>query len=145
MRCYEPVIKVDFVVGEMKYPVRHLPRVLISSISIVATSFTLTVTAMYIVLPISKVRASETRGCQSLRYSSIGNNLLISTSVQQTFGRILYGSAGSLIYTMAICISALGALNANVFAISPLAVAASHRNYIPSIVAGDNNIGISVG
>jgi amino acid transporter len=52
--------KVGFVVGEMKDPVRDLPRVLVSSITIAATSFTLMVTALYIVLPMSKVRANET-------------------------------------------------------------------------------------
>ena len=128
----------------MKNPVRDLPRVLVSSISIVATSFTLTVAALYIVLPMSKVRASETPVVVSLSISTADNHLLISACIQQTFGDILYGPAGSLMYTIAICISALGALNANVFAVSRLAVAASHRDYIPGIFAGDNKTGMSV-
>ena len=44
----------------MKDPVRDLPRVLNSAISIVATGFTLTVTALYIVLPMSIVREKDT-------------------------------------------------------------------------------------
>ena len=60
------------------------------------------------------------------------------------FGDTLYGSAGSIIYTIAICISALGSLNANVFAVGRLAVAASQRDYVPGIFAGDNSTGISI-
>jgi hypothetical protein len=52
--------KVGFVVGEMKNPVRDLPRVLNSAISIAATGFTLMVTALYIVLPMSIVREKDT-------------------------------------------------------------------------------------
>jgi hypothetical protein len=44
----------------MKDPVRDLPRVLKSAISIVATGFTLTATALYIVLPMSTVRENDT-------------------------------------------------------------------------------------
>lgn len=44
----------------MKDPVRDLPRVLNSAMFIVATGFTLTVTALYIVLPMSMVREKDT-------------------------------------------------------------------------------------
>ena len=43
----------------MKDPVRDLPRVLNSSMSIAIMAFTLTVTALYIVLPMSTVREKE--------------------------------------------------------------------------------------
>lgn len=62
----------------------------------------------------------------------------------QTFGNTLYGPTGILIYTIAISLSALGALNANVFAVGRLAVAASQRDYIPAFFAGDNSTGMSV-
>jgi hypothetical protein len=44
----------------MKNPVRDLPRVLNSAISIAATGFTLMVTALYIVLPMSIIREKDT-------------------------------------------------------------------------------------
>jgi amino acid transporter len=56
----------------------------------------------------------------------------------------MYGQIGSLIYTLGICLSALGSLNANVFAIGRLAAAASKRNYIPELFSGDNGNDMSV-
>lgn len=48
---------------------------------------------------------------------------------------MLFGGAGALIYSIAIAISAMGALNANVFATAVLCVAASKRSYFPKIFA----------
>ncbi|KAN0072291.1 large neutral amino acids transporter small subunit 1 [Elaphomyces granulatus] len=114
---------VGFVVGEMK-DVRDLPRVINSSILIAMIGFTLMVTALYIVLPISTLRENDIP--------------LIA------FSNTLYGPAGSLIYTIAISLSALGSLNANVFAVGRLAVAASQRDYIPSFFSGSNSRGMSL-
>lgn len=38
-------------------------------------------------------------------------------------------------FSVVVAISAMGALNANVFATAKLCVAASHRNYFPAILA----------
>jgi len=51
------------------------------------------------------------------------------------FGQQLLGGAGALIYSITIAISAMGALNANVFATAVLCVAASKRCYFPKILA----------
>lgn len=56
----------------------------------------------------------------------------IITDVVQDFGKILFGTAGALIATMIVALSALGALNAKIFAIGRLTQAAARRNYFPS-------------
>lgn len=50
---------------------------------------------------------------------------------------------GSVIYAIAISLSALGAINSNVFAVGRLAVSASQRGYIPTFFAGDNSTRMS--
>lgn len=51
------------------------------------------------------------------------------------FGQQLLGGAGAIIYSLTIAASAMGALNANIFATSALCVAASERRYFPKILA----------
>lgn len=45
------------------------------------------------------------------------------------------GPAFGIIFSVVVSISALGSLNANVFATSKLCVAASHRDYFPRALA----------
>jgi amino acid transporter len=125
--------------------VRDLPRVINSSILIAMIGFTLMVTALYIVLPISTLRENDIPLIVCLPIiPQLINNLLTSAGVTQAFSNTLYGPAGSLIYTIAISLSALGSLNANVFAVGRLAVAASQRDYIPSFFSGSNSRGMSL-
>lgn len=60
----------------MKNPARDLPRVLNSAMSIVVIGFTLTVTALYIVLPISVVREKDTPIVVCFHYPSISKHKL---------------------------------------------------------------------
>ncbi len=45
------------------------------------------------------------------------------------------GPWGGLVFSVVVSISAMGALNSNVFALAKICVAASHRNYFPLILA----------
>lgn len=56
----------------------------------------------------------------------------------QTFANTLYGHVGSITYTVGIALSALGAVNANVFAVSRLVVSAAQRSYLPSFLSGND-------
>lgn len=47
----------------------------------------------------------------------------------------MVGSWAGILFSIIVSISAMGALNANVFATARLCVAASHRSYFPRILA----------
>jgi hypothetical protein len=47
----------------------------------------------------------------------------------------MLGPWGGIIFSIVVSISAMGALNANVFATAKLCVAASRRNYFPPVLA----------
>jgi len=130
----------------MKDPARDLPRVLNTAMAIVVTGFTLTVTSLYIVLPMSTIREKETPIAVRPPFIPLFfyNYELTFPCVTQTFGSTLYGPIGFVIYTLAISLSAVGSINSNVFAIGRLAAAASRRDYIPRFLAGDSNLGMSV-
>lgn len=57
-------------------PVRDLPRVINLALSITITSFTLTVTAFYVVLPMSKVREKDTPAVVCRLYTTFFEFLL---------------------------------------------------------------------
>jgi amino acid transporter len=54
------LLKVGFVVGEMKDPLQDLPKTIKSSMSIALATFTLMVSSLYVVLPMSAIRQNET-------------------------------------------------------------------------------------
>ena len=54
------------------------------------------------------------------------------------FGADVFGSSGAFIYSLVVSISALGALNANVFATGRLCAAAGKRCYFPGILSNDH-------
>jgi len=54
---------------------------------------------------------------------------------QQDFANRTIGSWGGLIFSVVVATSAMGAANANMFAIGKLSVAASQRAYFPPILA----------
>ena len=45
------------------------------------------------------------------------------------------GAGGGLLFSVIVSVSALGALNSNVFALAKICVAASQRSYLPKILA----------
>jgi len=57
-----------------------------------------------------------------------------SNTVALSFGKHLFGTAGSLFYAWIVCISCLGALNAIVFSAGRLTQAAGRRGYVPKLL-----------
>jgi solute carrier family 7 (L-type amino acid transporter), member 6 len=53
----------------------------------------------------------------------------------QEFARRTLGSWGDLVFSLVVSASAMGALNANVFATAKLVVTASQRRYFPAILS----------
>ncbi|CAN8105770.1 unnamed protein product [Discula destructiva] len=113
--CYGGWETVGFVLGDMANPERDLPMVITLSMVTVICGFCLTNAAIYIVLPFEVIRSS--------------------TTVAVDFARHTLGPAFGVVFCVVVSISALGALNANVFATSKLCVAASHQDYFPRIIA----------
>jgi solute carrier family 7 (L-type amino acid transporter), member 6 len=60
----------------------------------------------------------------------------------QEFATRTLGGWGGLLYSVAVSISAMGALNANTFATAILAVRASQRGYLPSMLANSHCAGV---
>ena len=57
--------QLGFVAGDMKDPVRDLPRVINTAMTIVISSFLLTNVALYMVIPIELMRDNDTPGVVS--------------------------------------------------------------------------------
>ncbi|KAI9858091.1 MAG: Y+L amino acid transporter [Trichoglossum hirsutum] len=114
--CYGGWESIGFVVGEMKRPSRDLPRAMNTAMTIVITGFFLMNAALYIVLPMSSIRTHDT--------------------VVVLFGAATLGQPGRLLYTLIVSLSALGSLNANVFATGRLVHAAGRRGYVPEVLGG---------
>lgn len=53
------LLKLGFVAGEMKNPIRDVPRVINTAMAIVITGFVLMNIALYVVLPIQFIRERE--------------------------------------------------------------------------------------
>jgi amino acid transporter len=66
------------------------------------------------------------------RYAPIFQ-VIVRLIMQQEFGGNMFGPAGKIVYSVAIAISAFGALNSNIFATSRLCVVASNRLYFPAL------------
>ncbi|KAN0070612.1 Amino acid permease domain containing protein [Elaphomyces granulatus] len=113
--CYGGWEAIGFVVGDMENARRDLRRVLNCALVIVIIAFTSMNTALYLILSIIVIRKEYTPVVE--------------------FGRYLFGFGGSLLYSLVIAMSAMGALNANVFATAILCVTASRRGYFPRIFA----------
>ncbi|KAF8866377.1 amino acid transporter [Acephala macrosclerotiorum] len=102
----------NYVAGDMKNPIRDLPRVINSAMVIVMVGFVLANVALYIVVPIDALRERKT--------------------VAVTFGIQVFGTIGGIAYSLLVAISCLGALNSSIFAMGRLIVVASERKYVPS-------------
>ncbi|KAI0967517.1 amino acid/polyamine transporter I [Xylaria arbuscula] len=113
--CYGGWESASFVVGDMVKPVADLPAAINGAMAIVITGFSLMNASLYICLPFDVVRESRT--------------------VAVEFADRTIGPWGGLIFTIIIAISAMGAVNANMFATAKLCVAASQRAYFPPMLA----------
>ncbi|KAJ4396507.1 hypothetical protein N0V93_000726 [Gnomoniopsis smithogilvyi] len=116
--CYGGWETIGFVLGDMANPEGDLPIVITSAMVIVICGFSLMNAAIYVVLPFETVRTS--------------------TTVAVEFARQTIGPVFGIVFSVVVSISALGSLNANVFATSKLCVAASHRSYFPRALANQH-------
>ncbi|KAI8625147.1 amino acid/polyamine transporter I [Xylariaceae sp. FL1651] len=113
--CYGGWENIGFVLGDMEDPGTDLPAVINGAMALVIIGFFLMNAALYICLPFDIVRES--------------------TTVAVEFARRTIGPWGGLVLSLMVSISAMGAVNANMFAVAKLCVAASQRAYFPSILA----------
>ncbi|KAF3025589.1 Y+L amino acid transporter [Neopestalotiopsis sp. 37M] len=111
---YNGFESIGFVLGDVQDPVRNLPRILHTAMTIVVVGFSLTNISLYLVVPIDELRATNTPSL--------------------SFADAILGPVGRVIISLVVAASALGALNANVFATASLVVAASKRGYAPKIL-----------
>ncbi|WQF79700.1 Putative amino acid/polyamine transporter I [Colletotrichum destructivum] len=113
--CYAGWEMVGFVLGDMKDPRRDLPIVINGSMIVVIIGFMLMNAALYVCLPMSVMRTSST--------------------VAVEFANRILGNWAGLVFCLVVSVSAMGALNSNVFATAKLVVVASQRGYFPAILA----------
>ncbi|KAI8268452.1 hypothetical protein K4K58_005235 [Colletotrichum sp. SAR11_239] len=113
--CYAGWEMVGFVAGDMKNPRRDLPIVINGSMMLVITGFMLMNAALYVCLPMSVMQNSST--------------------VAVEFANRVLGSWAGVLFSVIVSISAMGALNSNVFATAKLVVVASQRGYFPAVLA----------
>jgi L-type amino acid transporter 6 len=99
----------------MANPEGDLPFVINGAMLIVIVGFCLMNAALYVELPMDIIRGSST--------------------VAVEFAHRTLGSWGGLLFSTIVSISAMGALNANVFATAKLCVSASRRSYFPPALA----------
>ncbi|KAI0525653.1 amino acid/polyamine transporter I [Xylaria bambusicola] len=113
--CYGGWESAGFIAGDMKNPGKDLPLAIHWAMALVITGFFLMNASLYVCLPFEVIRDSKT--------------------VAVEFANRTIGAWGGLIFTIVVAISAMGAVNANLFAVAKLCVAASQRAYFPPILA----------
>ncbi|KAI3335075.1 amino acid permease-domain-containing protein [Ustulina deusta] len=113
--CYGGWESAGFVAGDLHSPAKDLPVVINGAMALVVTGFFLMNASLYVCLPFDVIRESKT--------------------VAVEFANRTIGAWGGLIFTIVVAISAMGAVNANMFAVAKLCVAASERAYFPPILA----------
>ncbi|KAI1117228.1 amino acid/polyamine transporter I [Nemania sp. NC0429] len=113
--CYGGWESAGFVIGDMANPAKDLPRVMNGAMTLVIVGFFLMNMSLYICLPFDMVRESKT--------------------VAVEFATRTIGTWGGLIFTVVVALSAMGAVNANMFSVAKLCVAAAQRAYFPTILA----------
>ncbi|KFY62421.1 hypothetical protein V496_04618 [Pseudogymnoascus sp. VKM F-4515 (FW-2607)] len=106
--------KTNYVVGEFRNPGRDLPRVIHTAMPMVIASYLLANVAYFFVLPLDSIKSTNT--------------------VAVLFGAKVFGTAGSLILSLIVSASCLGALNATAFTSGRLVYAAGKEGYLPSIL-----------
>ncbi|KAI2623433.1 amino acid/polyamine transporter I [Xylaria nigripes] len=113
--CYGGWENVGFVAGDMVNPARNLPIMIHGAMTSVIIGFFLMNASLYICLPFEVIKDSK--------------------AVAVEFANRTIGAWGGLIFTGAVAISAMGAVNAHLFAVAKLCVAASQRGYFPLVLA----------
>ncbi|KAJ3565420.1 hypothetical protein NPX13_g7507 [Xylaria arbuscula] len=113
--CYGGWETAGFIAGDMANPVKDLPVAINWAMALVITGFFLMNASLYVCLPLDVIRESKT--------------------VAVEFAQKTIGPWGGLMFTVGVAISAMGAVNANLFAVAKLCVAASQRAYFPPILA----------
>ncbi|WDK12322.1 large neutral amino acids transporter small subunit 1 [Colletotrichum graminicola] len=113
--CYAGWEMIGFVLGDMKNPKKDLPIVVNGSMAVVIIGFLLMNAALYVCLPMSVMRTSST--------------------VAVDFANRILGNWAGLLFCLVVSVSAMGALNSNIFATAKLVVVASQRGYLPAILA----------
>ncbi|KAI9778098.1 MAG: hypothetical protein M1839_008402 [Geoglossum umbratile] len=110
---------LGLVAGELKDPLRNLPRVLNTAMAVVISVFIMANMAYFVVLPRDLLGKTDT--------------------VAMDFGRSVFGPGGALFYAWVVCLSCLGALNVKIFTAGRLTQAAVRRNYLPAFLANLSN------
>ncbi|KAI1352548.1 amino acid/polyamine transporter I [Xylaria sp. FL0043] len=113
--CYGGWETAGFIAEDMKNPAKDLPVAINGAMGLVISGFFLMNASLYICLPYDVVRESKT--------------------VAVEFADRTIGAWGGLIFTIIVAISAIGAVNTNMFATAKLCVAASQRAYFPPVLA----------
>ncbi|KAI0434552.1 amino acid/polyamine transporter I [Xylaria sp. FL1042] len=113
--CYGGWESAGFIAGDMENPAKDLPVAINGAMGIVISGFFLMNASLYICLPFDVVRESKT--------------------VAVEFANRTIGAWGGLIFTIIVAISAMGAVNSNMFATAKLCVVASQRAYFPPMLA----------
>ncbi|KAI0490944.1 amino acid/polyamine transporter I [Xylaria cf. heliscus] len=113
--CYGGWESASFVTGDMENPAKDLPIVINGAMALIITGFVLMNASLYICLPFDVVRESK--------------------AVALEFANRTIGAWGGLIFTTIVAMSAMGAVNANIFAVTRLCVAAAQRAYFPLMLA----------
>lgn len=106
--------QTNYVVGEFRNPGRDLPRVIHTAMPLVIVSYILANIAYFFVLPLDAIKSTNT--------------------IAVLFGAEVFGTIGSLILSLIVSASCLGALNATAFTSGRLVYAAGKEGYLPSIL-----------
>ncbi|KAK0708711.1 large neutral amino acids transporter small subunit 1 [Lasiosphaeris hirsuta] len=112
--AYNGFESIGFVLGDVREPARSLPRILHTAMTVVITGFILTNMSLYMTLSMDQLRSTDTPTI--------------------SFATKVLGPVGRVVLSIVVAISALGALNANIFATASLSVAASQRGYFPKLL-----------
>lgn len=113
--CYGGWESASFVIGEMENPAKDLPIVINGAMTLVIVGFSLMNVSLYLCLPFDVVRESK--------------------AVVVEFANRTIGQWGGLVFTIMVALSAMGAVNANMFSVAKLCVAAAQRAYFPPVLA----------
>jgi solute carrier family 7 (L-type amino acid transporter), member 6 len=128
----------------MANPEGDLPIVINGAMATVVAGFCLMNWALYVGLPMDVMRSSTTIAVVSRPFSPLyclsktcfeAASTELTLILLQEFARHTLGSWGGVLFSIVVSMSAMGALNANVFATAKLCVSASHRNYFPPVLA----------
>src|SRR5207244_1693198 len=99
--------------GEMKNPTRDLPRVIHTSMPIVVVSYILANISYFFVLPAAVIASSNTIAVQ--------------------FGTTVFGPVGGVVFSLAVSVSCLGALNATTITTGRLIYVAGREGFLPKM------------